>query len=153
MRNVYLIGEITSESIDKIIKELLYFDSVSNEEITMYISSPGGEFIPGLSLIDVIKTLRSKVKMQVLDMAASTAAVILSAGHKRLAYKNSFIMIHEILGSFNYIEQVEDVNKELINILATNMGKTVSQMKKMISFDNYMNTEEALQANIIDEII
>lgn len=152
-RKVYLTGKIDSEVANKIIRKLLYFDSIGEEDITLYISSGGGEVFAGLSIIDTISLLKSNVNTVVLDMAASMAAIILSVGHKRYCHKNSFVMIHNISGVSSRMHIIDSLDEDVLNILTKNTKKSKEILINALAFDNYMNAQEAKDMGFIDYII
>ena len=76
-RIVFLTGEINMASANIVISELLYLDSLSHEEICLYINSPGGEVSSGFAIFDTMHFIKSNVKTIVVGMAASMAAKML----------------------------------------------------------------------------
>lgn len=153
MRNIYLSGEIESELSNRVIRELLYYDSLNHEDITLYISSPGGQVFAGLSIIDTISLIKSKVNMVVLDRAASMAAIILSVGAKRYCYKNSVVMIHNISGVSSNMRRIDSIDEDVMKLLSKNTGKSQEELSKAMEWDNYMDAQEAKEMGFIDEII
>ena len=153
MRNIYLTGDINDELSNRIIRELLYYDSLNHEDITLYISSQGGEVFAGFSIIDTISLIKSKVNMVVLDKAYSMAAIILSVGAKRYCYKNSMIMIHNISGISSSMHIIDSIDEDVMKILSRNTGKSQEELSKAMAWDNFMNAQEAKEMGFIDEII
>ena len=153
MRNIYLSGDIESELSNRVIRELLYYDSLNHEDITLYISSPGGKVFAGLSIIDTISLIKSKVNMVVLDRAASMAAIILSVGAKRYCYKNSVVMIHNISGVSSNMRRIDSIDEDVMKLLSKNTGKSQEELSKAMEWDNYMDAQEAKEMGFIDEII
>lgn len=118
-RIIFLTGEITDETSSIIVSELLYLDSVNNEDICLYINSPGGSVTAGFSIYDTINFIKSDVKTIVVGMAASMAAFLLASGTKgkRCALKNSEIMIHQPLGGAKAKQlKYKLLLKELLNL-------------------------------------
>ena len=98
-RIILLTGEINDNVSSIVISELLYLDSLNNNDINIYISSPGGSIVSGLAIYDTINMINSKVNTIVVGMAASMGAFILSSGTgKRIALPNAEIMIHQPYG-------------------------------------------------------
>lgn len=153
MRNIYLTGEVNSELSNRIIRELLYYDSLSHEDITIYISSQGGDVFSGLSIIDTISLIKSKVNMVVLNKAYSMAAIILSVGAKRYCYKNSIVMIHNARGISSNMQMIDSIDEDVMRILSKNTGKSQEELSKAMAWDNFMNAQEAKEMGFIDEII
>ena len=161
-RIILLTGEINDNVSSIIVSELLYLDSLNSNDINIYISSPGGSIVSGLAIYDTINMINSKVNTIVIGMAASMAAFILAAGTgKRKALPNAEIMIHQPYGGMEGVASDIDIQakrllrtKERINqLLAIHCKKDVQQIEKDTERDYYMNAKEALDYNLIDEII
>lgn len=160
-RVVFLTGEINMNTANIIISELLYLDSLNNEEICLYINSPGGEVTSGFAIIDTINFIKSNVRTIVIGMAASMAAVILACGNKRCALKNAEVMIHQPLGGIEgqatdikiVAEHILKTKKKLIDIMAKMTNKKASVIEADMERDFYMDANEAKEYGIIDEIL
>ena len=163
-RNIFLTGEINGEMANNFLSQFLYLEQESEEPITIYINSPGGEVNAGLMIYDTIRGSRLPINMVCTGMAASMAAVLLAGGQKGRRYilRHSKVMIHEPLisngvgGSATSIKNISDSileTREIVNgILAEHTGKNMEEINKATSFDNYMNAEEAIEFGICDEI-
>ena len=81
-------------SAKKIIKNLVYLDKQSNEQITIYWNSPGGDWFRGMAIYDVIMGLRSKVTMVGFGMVRSMGTIIMQACKERLLAPNCDFLIH-----------------------------------------------------------
>jgi ATP-dependent Clp protease protease subunit len=160
-RIVFLSGEIKEATANIIISELLYLDSLSHDDISLYINSPGGEVSSGLAIYDTMQFIKSNVHTIVVGMAASMAAIILASGDKRSSLKNADIMIHQPLGGINgqatdikiVADHIIKTKKKLIKILADKTKKTASKLEADMERDYYMDAKEALNYGIIDEIL
>ncbi len=164
-RKLFLTGEITEETSNRFVSELLYL-AESNEPIDIYLNSPGGSVNAGMVIYDVIQALENKVPVNIycIGMAASMGAVILAGGHKGRRYilPHSKCMIHEPLitggfgGSASSIKKTADSileTKAITNsVLAKHTGKTMKEIDKATSFDNFMNAEESVKFGLCDEI-
>ena len=98
-RIIFITGEINDSIANIVISELLYLDSLGNDDISIYINSPGG-VTSGMAIYDTMNYIKSDVRTIVVGIAASMAAFLLSCGTKgkRFALPNSDIMIHQPLG-------------------------------------------------------
>ncbi len=160
-RVVFLTGEINMATANIVISELLYLDSLNNEDICLYINSPGGEVMSGLAILDTMEFVKSKVRTIVVGMAASMAAVILTCGDKRCALKNAEVMIHQPLGGIQgqatdikiVAEHIIKIKQKLIKIMANKTKKKASIIEADMERDFYLETKEALDYGIIDEIL
>lgn len=162
-RIIFLTGEITDETSSIIVSELLYLDSINNEDICLYINSPGGSVTAGFSIYDTINFIKSDVKTIVVGMAASMAAFLLASGTKgkRCALKNSEIMIHQPLGGAKgqateiqiAAERIIKLKNKLNKMLATLTNKDLNQIVIDTERDNYMDAKEALSYGLIDQIL
>ena len=162
-RIVVINGEINSDSSYDTITKLLYLDSVSDDDINIYINSSGGDVREGLAIIDCMNFIKSDVSTLCLGKAYSMASIILSSGtkNKRYALPNSEIMIHEPFTSASGREQeISIFNKRigktknaLIDILLKTTNKNKKEIIDSMNYDNFMNSKEAKEYGIIDSII
>jgi len=163
-RRIFINGEISEESANDFLSQMLYLEQESNDPITIYINSPGGSVNAGLVIYDCIQSSALEINIICAGMAASMAAIILAGGQqgKRYILPHSKVMIHEPLlaggvgGSATSIKNISDSileTREIVNkILAKHTGKSLKAVNKATSFDNYMNAEEAIEFGICDEI-
>ncbi|MGN1168288.1 MAG: ClpP family protease [Lachnospiraceae bacterium] len=164
-RNIFLQGEINQETANEFLTQFLYLTSQSTEEIKLFINSPGGEITSGLVIYDLIQSSPAPIKLYCTGTAASMAAIILAGGQKgnRYILPHSQVMIHEpriaggMGGSASSIKNIADSilqTRKLINeILSKHTGKTVKEIEKSTSFDNYLSAEEAVKFGLCDQII
>ena len=162
-RIIFITGEINDNTSNIVISELLYLDSISNEDISIYINSPGGSVTAGLAIYDTMNYIKSDVKTIVVGMAASMAAFLLACGKKgkRYALTNSEVMIHQPLGGVSgqatdikiAAERILKMKDKLNKILSEKTGQSLRKITKDTDRDNYMNAIEAKKYGLIDEII
>lgn len=164
-RIIFLTGEINSDMANDFLSQYLYLEGESDEPITIYVNSGGGEVNAGLMIYDVIQSSKHKINMICTGMAASMAAVLLAGGQKGRRYilPHSKMMIHEPLiangvgGSATSIRNISDSileTKHITNsLLAKHTGKTEDEIDKATAFDNYMNAEEAVKFGLCDSVI
>ena len=81
-RIIFINGEINSQTSDLVIKQLLYLDSISHDDISIYLNTPGGSVSEGLAIIDAMRLIKSKVNTIAIGTVASMGAVILACGDK-----------------------------------------------------------------------
>jgi len=162
-RIILLSGEINDETANIVIAELLYLDSINNNDISLYINSPGGSITSGMAIYDTMNLIKSDVSTTCVGIAASMAAFLLSCGTKgkRYCLPNSEVMIHQPLGGVNgqateidiVAKRILGLRKKINEILSKNSNKNIKQIEKDTERDFYMNAKEAKEYGIIDEII
>ena len=160
-RIIFLSGEINDSLANIVISELLYLDNQNNEDIYLYINSPGGSITAGMSVYDTMNFINSKVITIGLGMCASMAAFLLSSGNTRYALPNTEIMIHQPIGGAQgqatdikiAAERIIKLKSKINKILAKNTKQNISKITKDTERDNFLSAEEALEYGLIDKII
>ncbi len=162
-RIILLSGEIDDILANTVVAELLYLDSLSHEDISIYINSPGGNVTSGFAIYDTMNFIKSDVSTICLGMAASMAAFLLSSGKegKRYALPNSEVMIHQPLGGASgqateikiAAEHILKTKKKLNEILAKNTGKSIKQIENDTDRDNYLTANDAKDYGLVDKIL
>ena len=162
-RIIFLSGEITDEVSNNIISQLLYLDSISKEDINIYINSPGGSITAGMAIYDTINFIKSDVSTKCIGIAASMASIILASGTKGKRYilPNSEVMIHQPLGGVQgqatEIKIVADrilyLKDKLNKILADKTNKDLKKIEIDTERDYYLSSKEALEYGIVDKIL
>jgi len=163
-RIVFLASEINDDLANIVIAQLLFLESEDpDKDIMLYINSPGGVITSGLAIFDTMQHVRCSISTTCLGMAASMAAVLLTAGTKsrRAALPNSRIMIHQPHGGARgqatdieiQAKETRFLKDQLIKILADATGKSKEQIHKDIDRDFYMSPVEAKEYGLIDEVL
>lgn len=160
-RIVFLSGEINDNVANIVISELLYLDNQNNEDIYLYINSPGGSITSGMSIYDTMNFIKSNVITIGLGMCASMAAFILASGNKRYSLPNTEIMIHQPLGGAQgqatdikiAAERIIKLKNKLNKILASKTNQNIEKIQIDTERDNYFDAYEALEYGLIDAII
>ena len=162
-RIIIINGEINNELSNSVVAQLLYLDSINNDDISIYINSPGGSVTDGMAIYDTMNFISSDVSTIGIGICASMAAFLLSSGTKgkRCILPNGEVMIHQPLGGAQgqateikiAAEHILKTKDKLNKILASNTNKDLSVIEKDTDRDNFMNSKEALEYGIIDKII
>ncbi len=162
-RIILLSGEIDDNLASNIVAELLYLDSINNNDIYIYINSPGGSITAGMAIYDTMNFVKSKVSTVCIGMAASMGAFLLSSGEKNMRYAlpNSEIMIHQPLGGVKgqateikiAAERILKSRDKLNEILAKNTKQNIEKIKNDTERDNFLDAKEALEYGLIDKIL
>lgn len=162
-RIIFLGGAIEDYNANLVIAQLLFLEAEDpKKDIYLYINSPGGSVTAGLAVLDTMNYVKPDIATVTVGIAASAAAVILSAGKKgkRFALPNSEVMIHQPWGGAQ--GQATDIEitakhilatRERLNkILAKNTGQKLERVEKDVERDYFMSAEEAKKYGIIDDI-
>ena len=162
-RIILLSGEIDDILANTVVAELLYLDSLSHEDISIYINSPGGNVTSGFAIYDTMNFIKSDVSTICVGMAASMAAFLLTTGHpgKRCILPNAEVMIHEILGGAQgqateiqiQADRILHLREKLNKLLAKNTNQTLKKINNDTKRDHYMDAEEAMNYGIVDKIL
>lgn len=160
-RIIFLSGEINDAVANIVVSELLYLDNQNNEDIYLYINSPGGSITSGMSIYDTMNFIKSKVITIGLGMCASMAAFLLSSGELRYALPNTEVMIHQPLGGAQgqatdikiAAERIIKLKDKLNKILAKNTNQPLNKIIEDTERDNFLSADEALKYGLIDKII
>ena len=162
-RIIILNGEIDDNTSNIVVAQLLYLDSLNNNDISLYINSPGGSITAGMAIYDTMNFIKSDVSTICVGMAASMAAFILSSGQKGKRYilPNAEVMIHQPLGGAQgqateikiAAERIIKIKKKLNKILSENTGKDIKIINRDTERDHFMDSNEALKYGIVDKIL
>ncbi|MBR1718622.1 MAG: ATP-dependent Clp protease proteolytic subunit [Bacilli bacterium] len=162
-RIIMLSGEINDTNSNIIVSELLYLDSINNDDISIYINSPGGSVTAGMAIYDTMNFIKSDVSTICIGMAASMAAFLLSSGKKgkRYCLPNSEVMIHQPLGGAEgqateikiAAERILKLKDKLNKLLSNNTNQNIKKVSEDTERDYFLNAEEALNYGIVDEVL
>ena len=163
-RIIFLGEEINSVSANLVVAQLLHLESQDAEkDISLYINSPGGEVYSGLAILDTMNFIKPQVSTSCVGMAASMAAVLLSAGAKgkRFCLPHSKVMIHQPSGGAQgqqteieiVAEEIKKTRRELNQILSEASGQPIEKVQADTERDNYLTAAEALDYGLIDRIV
>lgn len=162
-RIIILSGEIDDNMANSIVAQLLYLDGINHDDISIYINSPGGSITAGMAIYDTMNFIGSRVSTICVGMAASMAAFLLSSGEVGMRYclENAEVMIHQPLGGAQgqateikiAAERILKLKKKLNKILSLNTGKSLRKIEKDTERDYFLDSKEALQYGIIDEVL
>ena len=163
-RIIFLGEEINSVSANLVVAQLLHLESQDAEkDISLYINSPGGEVYSGLAILDTMNFIKPQVSTICVGMAASMAAVLLSAGAKgkRFCLPHSQVMIHQPSGGAQgqqteieiVAEEIKKTRRELNQILSDASGQPIEKVQADTERDNYLTASEALDYGLIDRIV
>ncbi len=166
-RIIFLSEDVSKEVANEFSSMLLYYDNVdSNDIITLYIHSNGGDLAGCTSMYDVMNMVRAPVRTICLGKAYSAAAVLLAAGTKGERYiaPNAEVMIHGIQCAFplpgsdtinceNYLDFLKVNNDAIVKMLAKHTSQPVKKVREDCKKDMFMTAKEAIKYGIVDHIL
>jgi ATP-dependent Clp protease protease subunit len=163
-RIIFLGTPIADPIANVIIAQLLYLEREDPDKgISIYINSPGGVISAGLAIYDTMQLIAPEVSTICLGMAASMATVLLSGGvkGKRYCLPNSTIHMHQAMGGVQgQATDIEIAAREILRmqdrlrtILSNNTGQTYDQVARDSDRDFWMNSEQAVEYGLVDEIL
>ncbi len=162
-RSVMISGEINKDLSDKFSKEMLVLDSESNDEITVYINSPGGDVDSGFAIFDMIRYVKSPVTIIGVGLVASAAALIYLSVPKerRLAFPHSTYLIHQPLSQMKgvaididiYAKKIAQLREALDTLIAQETGQRKEKVTEDTERDYWLTAPEAKEYGIVGKII
>ena len=163
-RIIFLDGEVNSDTASLVVAQLLFLESEDpDQDINLYINSPGGVITAGMAIYDTMQYVKPDVSTICVGMAASMGAFLLAAGAKgkRYALPNAEIMIHQPLGGAQgqatdikiQADHIIRIKEKLNRILAEKTGQPLEKIAADTERDNYMTAEEAAAYGLIDKVV
>jgi ATP-dependent Clp protease protease subunit len=162
-RILWAAGPVDDRMSTIVQAQLMFLDNTDKSDIIMHIDSPGGSVKSGLSMVDVMNYIACDIRTVNTGMAASMGSVLLGAGTKgkRSSLRFSRTMLHQSSGGFRgNIQDAEidmkewtKINKTLFDLLGEYCNKPAKQVMKDASRDLWLDSQEALDYGIIDEIV
>lgn len=163
-RIIFLRGQIDENIADLVVAQMLYLDSKDSEQdIRLYINSPGGSTTAGMAMYDTMQWVRCDVSTVCVGLAASMGAVLLASGAagKRFALPNSKIMIHQPWGGAQgqatdikiQAEQILQTREQINKILAHHCNQPVDKIDTDTERDYYMTSEQAQEYGLVDRVL
>ena len=163
-RIIMLSGEVTDESANLIVAQLLFLESEDpDKDIFLYINSPGGSVTAGMAIYDTMNYIKADVSTICVGMAASMGAFLLSSGAKgkRYALPNAEVMIHQPLGGFQgqatdigiHANRMLKIKERLNKILSENTNQPIEKIKADVERDYFMTSDEAMNYGLVDKVI
>ena len=162
-RRIFLWGGVDDESAERIVKQLLYLDSISHDDIILFINSPGGVISSGLAIYDCMQAIESDVVTVCCGQAASMGAVLLVAGAKgkRYCLENARVMIHQPLGGFRgqasdieiHAREILFIKERLNRLMAEHSGQDYEKVARDTDRDNFMTAEQAKEYGLVDAVL
>jgi ATP-dependent Clp protease protease subunit len=163
-RIVFLGSAIDDHEANLMIAQLLFLEAEDpDQDIYLYINSPGGVVTSGMAIYDTMQYIRPNVQTICIGMAASMGALLLCAGAagKRFALPNSRIMIHQPSGGFQgqstdiaiQAKEILKMRERLDQIISEHTGQDIDKVRQDTERDFYMDGKMGKEYGIIDEVI
>ena len=164
-RVIFLVGPVDDASANLIVAQMLFLEAENpDQDIHLYINSPGGSVTAGMSVYDTMNFIKPDISTLCLGQAASMGAMLLTAGAKgkRFALPHSRVMIHQPLINGGLGGQASDIEihaRELLKmkatlneLLAKHSGQPLEKIERDTDRDNFMSAEEAAAYGLIDHV-
>src|SRR6202045_1939633 len=163
-RIVFIGTPIDDFVANSVVAQLLFLQMEDpKREINLYINSPGGSVTAGLAIYDTMQFVTCDVATYCVGIAASMAAVLLTAGTKgkRYALPNSDVMLHQVSGGAQgpasdverTVEYMFRLKKRLIGIIAHHTGKSEEQIQADSDRDYWITAQQAKEYGLVDEVV
>jgi ATP-dependent Clp protease protease subunit len=163
-RIVFLGTEVDDAAANLVAAQLLFLEAEEpDEDVSLYINSPGGSAYAGMAIYDTMQYVRPDVRTVCLGMGMSAAAMILAGGApgKRFALPNAKIMIHQGSGGFRgtpadiqiAAREILEMTSRMAAIIARHSGQAHEQVLRDIDRDRFMTPEEAVSYGLVDGIL
>jgi ATP-dependent Clp protease protease subunit len=163
-RIIFIGTPIEDGMANAVIAQLLFLESQNaQEDIKMYINSPGGVVTSALAIYDTMQYVKPAVQTICLGMAASAAALLLASGEKgkRMILPNGEVMIHQVMGGAQgqatdidiHARHILNMRERLNKILSNHTGQKLEKVALDTERDYFMSAEEALKYGIVDKVI
>lgn len=162
-RQIFFGSNFTADACNVVVAELLYLNSLGNQDISILINSQGGSVIDGLAIIDTMNFIKCDVCTQCVGMAASMGAVLLASGTKgkRSILPHGRVMIHQVSsftsGSLKDMEiEMEETKRcrdDIYQILCETTGRSLEEIVAACDRNNWLHGQEAIDFGIVDKIL
>jgi ATP-dependent Clp protease, protease subunit len=163
-RIVFLGSEVEAGAANLIVAQLLFLEAEEpDEDIRLYVNSPGGDAYAGLAIYDAMQYVKPDVQTYCIGMAMSAGAMILAGGAagKRHVLPNSKVMIHQgSAGTRGTPADIQIAAREILalthryaEVIARHSGRDIEQVMKDIDRDRFLTPEEAVEYGIADKVL
>jgi len=163
-RVVFCVGQVEDYMANVIVAQLLFLESENpDQEISLYINSPGGSVTAGMAIYDTMQFMKAPVSTICIGQACSMGAFLLAAGEKgrRFCLPNARVMIHQPSGGFQgqaadmdiHVREILQIRHRLNSLLAKHTGQPIEIIEKHTDRDNFMSAQDAKAYGIVDSVI
>ncbi|MBO5426668.1 MAG: ATP-dependent Clp protease proteolytic subunit [Lachnospiraceae bacterium] len=165
-REVFLTEPVNVDSSNELIKQLMVLEKLNpDEEVTLYINSPGGEVVSGMAVYDYLRMMKAPVKTVCTGTAASMGAVLFLAGDKREMLPHTKLMIHDpaygggdMAGKKphelqQYVNNLKKTQEIIVDVISERTGKSKKEVQKTTREDSYFDATEAIEYGLATGIV
>jgi ATP-dependent Clp protease protease subunit len=163
-RVIFIVGPIEDHMANLIVAQILFLESENpDKDISIYINSPGGSVTAGMAIYDTMQFTKPDISTLCIGQAASMGAILLAGGMagKRYALPHSRVMIHQPLGGFQgqasdfdiHAKEILKIREQLNRVLSKHTGQSMETIGNDTERDNFMDSEEAREYGLIDEVL
>ncbi len=163
-RIIFLGQPVDDEIANLIVAQLVHLESEDpDKDISLYINSPGGSVYAGLAMYDAMRFVKPDVQTICFGVAMSMGSLLLAAGAegKRMALRNSRILIHQPLGGFQgqstdieiHAREVLALRERFDEIYARHTGQPAEQVHADMERDRFFTAEQAVEYGLVDRIV
>jgi ATP-dependent Clp protease protease subunit len=162
-RTVMVTDEINKKMAQQIMTQLLLLEAESNDDIKIFINSPGGDADAGFAIYDMMRFVKPKIKAVCTGVVASAAVIILLGARKENRYSlpSARILIHQPSTGIHgtaadiQIEATEILKcREKINrLISSETGQTIGKVESDTKRNFWMSAEEAQKYGLVNKII
>ena len=164
-RRIFFTDEVNKTTMDLLLRQIMYLHMQDpKQEITIYINSPGGEVISGLTVFDYLRMIETPVRTVCIGTAASMGAMLFLAGDRREMMPSSRLMIHDPSFEFSTtgmkpaelqerLDSLRQVQKTLCGIISDRTGKSVEEVMASTCKDTFFEADEAVRYGLATGIV
>ena len=164
---IIFLGTGVNDDVANIVNaQLLYLNSIMDkeEDVKLFLNTPGGDVISGLAIYDVMNFIDPDVSTYCMGMCASMGSILVSSGAKgkRFILPNGSVMIHQVSSGTGRVQNADlqiaakesqKIQNTLYNILAANTGKSFEEIERDADRDHWFTAQEAVDYGLIDKIV
>ncbi|GIF40742.1 ClpP family protease [Actinoplanes xinjiangensis] len=162
-RIIFLGTEIDDGVANVVIAQLIHLESTGEQEIGLYINSPGGSFSALTAIYDTMHFIRCDIATTCVGQAASAAAALLAAGTpgKRSVLRHAKVTLHQPSGQARgtlpdlavEAKEVAKVRAEMDQILAEHTGHSVARIREDTDRRMTLAAPDAVAYGLADRVI
>jgi ATP-dependent Clp protease protease subunit len=163
-RIIFIGTPIDDYVANLVIAQMLFLQTDNkNQDINLYINSPGGSVTAGMAIYDTMQYVHCDIVTVCIGQAASMGAVLLAAGTagKRYSLPHARVMIHQPWGGVQgvasdieiHAEEILKMRDDLNGIISKHSGQDVDKVARDTDRDYFMSAQQAQEYGIVDEVV